>query len=126
MATDASVRYGLQISRFSDDTKNRLRDGLPKEASVNNPIDLIGDAQADRYELALGSLSDDNVDCGLVLLTPQAMVDLKKDDPRLIAWAWRCNPCGWGFGVQRRSELLLSRIRSSSSCGYVGIQALDR
>ena len=78
MATDASVRYGLQMAQFSDETKNRLRAGLPKEASVNNPIDLIGDAQADRYELALGSLSDDNVDCGLVLLTPQAMVDLKK------------------------------------------------
>ncbi len=78
MATDASVRYGLQIAQFSDSTKNKLRSGLPKEASVNNPIDLIGDAQADRYELALGSLNDDNVDCGLVLLTPQAMVDLKK------------------------------------------------
>jgi len=78
MATDASVRYGLKIAQFSDATKNKLRSGLPKEASVNNPIDLIGDAQADRYELALGALNDDNVDCGLALLTPQAMVDLKK------------------------------------------------
>jgi acetate---CoA ligase (ADP-forming) len=78
MATDASVRYGLQIAQFSEATKSKLRAGLPKETSVNNPIDLIGDAQADRYELALGALNDDNVDCGLVLLTPQAMVDLKK------------------------------------------------
>ena len=78
MATDASVRYGLQISQFSDSTKEKLRAGLPKEASVNNPIDLIGDAQADRYELALQALEDESVDCGLVLLTPQAMVDLKK------------------------------------------------
>ncbi len=78
MATDASVRYGLQISQFSDATKSKLRASLPKEASVNNPIDLVGDAQADRYELALRALDDENVDCGLVLLTPQAMVDLKK------------------------------------------------
>jgi len=78
MATDASVRYGLQIAQFSDATKNKLRSGLPKEASVNNPIDLVGDAQADRYELALEALNDENVDCGLALLTPQAMVDLKK------------------------------------------------
>jgi acetyltransferase len=78
MATDASVRYGLQIAHLSEATKNKLRAGLPKEASVNNPIDLVGDAQADRYELALGALTDENVDCGLVLLTPQAMVDLKK------------------------------------------------
>lgn len=78
MATDASVRYGLQISQFSEDTKAKLRAGLPKEASVNNPIDLIGDAQSDRYELALQALFDESVDCGLVLLTPQAMVDLKR------------------------------------------------
>jgi acetate---CoA ligase (ADP-forming) len=78
MATDASVRYGLQISQFSEATKTKLRAGLPKEASVNNPIDLIGDAQADRYELALQALQDESVDCGLVLLTPQAMVDLKR------------------------------------------------
>src|SRR6059036_1447662 len=78
MATDASVRYGLQISQFSEATKAKLRAGLPKEASVNNPVDLIGDAQADRYELALQALQDESVDCGLVLLTPQAMVDLKK------------------------------------------------
>jgi acetyltransferase len=78
MATDASVRYGLQISQFSEATKAKLRAGLPKQASVNNPIDLIGDAQADRYGLALGALQDESVDCGLVLLTPQAMVDLKK------------------------------------------------
>src|SRR5438309_1320070 len=78
MATDASVRYGLQISQFSEGTKAKLRAGLPKEASVNNPIDLIGDAQSDRYELALQALYDESVDCGLVLLTPQAMVDLKK------------------------------------------------
>jgi acetyl coenzyme A synthetase (ADP forming)-like protein len=78
MATDASVRYGLRISQFSEATKTMLRAGLPKEASVNNPIDLIGDAQADRYGLALGALQDESVDCGLILLTPQAMVDLKK------------------------------------------------
>lgn len=71
MATDASVRYGLQISQFSEATKSRLRAGLPKEASVNNPIDLIGDAQSDRYELALQALDDESVDCGLVLLTPK-------------------------------------------------------
>jgi acetate---CoA ligase (ADP-forming) len=78
MATDACVRYGLRISQFSEATKAKLRAGLPKEASVNNPIDLIGDAQADRYALALEAMQDENVDCGLVLLTPQAMVDLKK------------------------------------------------
>ena len=79
MATDACVRYGLQVAQFSETTKKRLRAGLPKAASVNNPVDIVGDAQADRYEVALrAALWDENVDCGLVMLTPQAMVDIKK------------------------------------------------
>jgi acetyltransferase len=79
MATDACVRYGLQVAQFSETTKKRLRAGLPKAASVNNPVDIIGDAQADRYEVALrAALWDENVDCGLVMLTPQAMVDIRK------------------------------------------------
>ena len=79
MATDACVRYGLRVAQFSETTKKRLRAGLPKAASVNNPVDIVGDAQADRYEVALrAALWDENVDCGLVMLTPQAMVDIKK------------------------------------------------
>ena len=97
MATDASVRYGLQISQFSQRTKANLRAGLPKEASVNNPIDLIGDAQADRYALALSALADDGVDCGLILLTPQAMVDLKKVAETIVT-----------MGVKYRKTILTS------------------
>src|SRR3989442_135010 len=41
-------------------------------------MDLGGDAQSDRCDRALQALQDQSVDCGLVLLTPQAMVDLKK------------------------------------------------
>ena len=79
MATDACVRYGLRIAEFSEKTKKQLRAGLPKAASVDNPVDIIGDAQADRYEVAIrAALWDENVDCGLVMLTPQAMVDIKK------------------------------------------------
>ncbi len=79
MATDACIRYGLRIAEFSERTKKRLRAGLPKAASVSNPVDIIGDAQADRYGVAIrAAFWDGNVDCGLVMLTPQAMVDIKK------------------------------------------------
>src|SRR3989442_4907715 len=43
-------------------------------------MDLGGDAQSDRCDRALQALQDQSVDCGLVLLTPQAMVDLKTVD----------------------------------------------
>lgn len=86
MATDACVRYGLELAKFSETTKKKLRAGLPKAASVNNPVDIIGDAQADRYEVALrAALWDENVDCGLVMLTPQAMVDIRKVAETIVA-----------------------------------------
>jgi acetate---CoA ligase (ADP-forming) len=51
-----------------------LSEELSRAASINNPIDLLGDALADRYEFALRVVLDDpNVDSVLVLLSPHAM-----------------------------------------------------
>ena len=49
---------------------------LPAAASVRNPVDVIGDARADRYEVAIRTvLEDESVDMGLVILTPQSTTD---------------------------------------------------
>ena len=78
MATDACVRYGLELAQLSEKTLEKLREKLPPHASLQNPIDLIGDAQHDRYEAALDAVLDDsNVDAVIVLLTPQAMTDIE-------------------------------------------------
>ncbi|MBN1155639.1 acetate--CoA ligase family protein [candidate division KSB1 bacterium] len=77
MATDAAIHHGLEISELSDATKSKLREYLPPTASLNNPVDVIGDAKHDRYEAAIRHiLADDNVDGAIVLLTPQAMTDI--------------------------------------------------
>lgn len=78
MATDACVRYGLELAQLSEQTLEQLREKLPPHASLQNPIDLLGDAQHDRYEAALNAvLRDPNVDAIVVLLTPQAMTDIE-------------------------------------------------
>jgi acetyltransferase len=78
MATDSCVRYGLELAQLSEKTLDQLREKLPPHASLLNPIDLIGDAQHDRYEAALDAvLGDPNVDAVVVLLTPQAMTDIE-------------------------------------------------
>ncbi len=74
MATDACERAGLQLSTLEAATLLGLRQALPPAASVLNPIDLLGDALADRYRVALrGVLGDPNVGGALVILTPQVM-----------------------------------------------------
>lgn len=76
MAADAIERQGLVFAKLTDETIKKLAAGLPSAANLYNPIDVLGDALADRYEFALDVVLDDpNVDIVLVLLTPQAMTD---------------------------------------------------
>ena len=76
MAADAIERQGLTFAQLSDKTTSKLASVLPPAANLYNPVDILGDALADRYEFALGAILDDpNVDTVLVLLTPQAMTD---------------------------------------------------
>jgi len=74
MAADAIEQRGLTFARLSEDTTKKLAEKLPPAANVYNPIDVLGDALADRYEFALDVVLDDsNVNSAIVLLTPQAM-----------------------------------------------------
>lgn len=79
MATDAAVRFGLKLAETSDKTRARLKESLPITASLRNPVDVIGDARADRYKAAVRTvLEDPNVDMGMVILTPQSMTDIEE------------------------------------------------
>ena len=79
MATDAAMRYNLKLAELSDATKAKLKPALPATASLRNPVDVIGDARADRYKAALRTvLEDENVDMGMVILTPQSMTDIEE------------------------------------------------
>jgi acetyl coenzyme A synthetase (ADP forming)-like protein len=78
MATDASIRYKLDLATPEERTKNILKAHLPPTVSLNNPIDLIGDAGEARYQLALQAvLADDNVDGVIVICVPQMMTNLE-------------------------------------------------
>jgi len=77
IAADAIEQAGLSFAKLTDETVERLAAKLPAAANLYNPIDVLGDALADRYEFALDVVLDDpNVNTVLVLLTPQAMTDV--------------------------------------------------
>jgi len=76
MAADAVEREKLTFAELADATKERLASALPPAANTNNPVDVLGDARADRYAFALETvMADPNVDAVLVILTPQAMTE---------------------------------------------------
>jgi acetyl coenzyme A synthetase (ADP forming)-like protein len=79
LVTDALEHAGLEIPRLSHDTTMALSDFLPGAASAANPVDVLGDALADRYEYAVRRvLNDPNVDGVIVILTPQAMTEIEE------------------------------------------------
>ena len=74
MAADAVEKAGLQVAMLDRNTATALRSKLPAAASIGNPVDVLGDADPDRYAAAISAAQDDEtVDAILVLLTPQAM-----------------------------------------------------
>jgi acetyltransferase len=74
MAADRASDLGVLMATLSDSTVEYLNQHLPPNWPHCNPVDIIGDAQADRYYHAVKAcLDDENVDGVLAILTPQAM-----------------------------------------------------
>jgi len=79
LATDALEHAGLQLARLQRETIEALMADLPGAASAANPVDVLGDALADRYEHALRLVLDDpGVDAVIVIVTPQAMTQIEE------------------------------------------------
>jgi len=78
LTTDAAIHDGLQLAKFSEETTKVFKRALPSTANIKNPVDVIGDAKADRYNAALnGAFRDNGVDGVFVILTPQSMTDIE-------------------------------------------------
>lgn len=115
IATDKCEEEGLPLAGFEAETIEKLRANLPKESSIYNPVDLLGDALEDRYKFALSAvLSDSNVGCVLVILTPQAMTKPKETAESIIEASkeYQNKPIVASFmggeGVREASKNLLS------------------
>ncbi len=81
MATDACEKSKLNMARFSEETITSLHKKLPPFAAFYNPVDILGDADVDRIDVALDIVSKDNgVDAILLILTPTATLASKMDE----------------------------------------------
>jgi acetyltransferase len=76
LATDALISAGGALAELSPQTLAALDQMLPAHWSRSNPVDILGDADPERYAKALEiAAQDPNSDGLLVILTPQAMTD---------------------------------------------------
>jgi acetyl coenzyme A synthetase (ADP forming)-like protein len=79
LATDMIEKTTLQMAKLTESSKAKLKKILPASASLNNPVDILGDAQDERYKKALEIVAkDNNIDALLILLTPQSLTNSYK------------------------------------------------
>ena len=95
LTADALEGKEIKLGDFSSETKRELSEFLPEESSVENPVDLLGDAMEDRYRKVLEIISREKEIGTLVcVLTPQdqtpvakiaqVLIDFKKSSNRNV------------------------------------------
>ncbi|GIW59733.1 MAG: acyl-CoA synthetase [Patescibacteria group bacterium] len=79
LATDHLVSNNLQLAQISPKGASILQKALPRQANIHDPIDVLGDAKADRYLDALKvCIHEPEVDAILAILTPQTSTEIQK------------------------------------------------
>ena len=77
MAADAVSDYRLSLAKLSKETIDKLHEQLPKAAGVYNPVDILGDAPADRFTAALNTvLGDPSVNMLMIMMAPTDTIDI--------------------------------------------------
>jgi len=112
MAADAAEEAGLKIVSTSQTTKEKLQAALPPAAALGNPVDVIGDADPDRYVKAFEILQEDeNIDAFIVVVTPQNMTRPLELAEKLAAAHKKTKPvlCAFmgGVEVEKAKERLM-------------------
>ncbi len=114
LATDALINTGGALAAIADDTVEQLNAFLPPHWSHSNPIDILGDADPDRYVKTLEVVAQDpNNDGVLVVLTPEAMTDPTETAEHLKKYAQTAKKtilASWMGGAEvTNGETILNR-----------------
>jgi len=78
LTTDAIGDSRLNVAEFGDKLQAQLTEILPDEADATNPLDIIGDAEIDRFRQSLDVVLDaDEVGGAVVLSVPTALFEFE-------------------------------------------------
>ncbi|MEF8938897.1 MAG: bifunctional acetate--CoA ligase family protein/GNAT family N-acetyltransferase [Salinivenus sp.] len=88
LATDALIDGGGELTPLSPEAMDAFDEILPEAWSHSNPVDILGDADPERYAKSLEvAAEDENSDGLLVVLTPQAMTEPTRTAEHLRPYA---------------------------------------
>ncbi len=114
MAADAIDDFDLELASFGKDTLKKLIEVLPSEASIYNPVDILGDADAHRFGEAVHAVAQDEGVNGIItILTPTAQIDFDKAAGYLLDVSKPVLTCFMG------GESILPAIKKLKKAGIV-------
>jgi len=132
LATDACEKFGLKIAPMTASIVEKLRQKLPSAASFFNPIDLLGDATAERYRFAIDTvLQSEDVHNALIILTPQAMTNPRETAETIIELKRKFpeKPVVTSFLGGKRVEVAIETLEGGKTPNYAfpekAVQALS-
>ncbi|HYB59267.1 MAG TPA: acetate--CoA ligase family protein [Candidatus Acidoferrales bacterium] len=120
LASDASAEFGVPLANFTKDTIEALENALPEESNIYNPIDILGDANPQRYVDTLKIvLADQNVGLVVVLLSPQAMTEPDETANLLVELSSQTTkPMMTSFVGGRELSQSRERLRQSETADF--------
>jgi acetate---CoA ligase (ADP-forming) len=116
IAADAAEKMGIELPHMTKESLMAMAPKLPPNASIFNPVDVIGDATSERYAAVLEQAAKDpNVDGILVILTPQAMTDVEKTADMVIKTSQTTDkPIITSFMGEKRVHAGIRRLKAVS------------
>jgi acetate---CoA ligase (ADP-forming) len=87
LATDAFKDKKIKLAEINENSKRKLAKILPPESSLENPIDMLGDAREDRYDKTLKIIEKEEIGSIVCILTPQDQTPVAKIAKKIISFS---------------------------------------
>jgi acetyltransferase len=137
IATDSLVERKGKLAELSKETLSELDKVLPSAWSKGNPVDVLGDADPERYKKAVElCMNDKNVDGVLVILTPQAMtssldvakelVKVNKHEKTLLASWMGEDDVEQGRKILKKGNIPVYRIPENAVRSFMNLYSYSK
>ncbi|MEZ8824341.1 bifunctional acetate--CoA ligase family protein/GNAT family N-acetyltransferase [Vibrio amylolyticus] len=99
MAVDTLLERGGKLAKLDSEIKDKLDSVLPPSWSRSNPIDMVGDADHERYISTLNVLMDSNVADAILIMHSPSPVSLSEQTAQKIVEAIKAHPKHSQFNI---------------------------
>jgi len=132
LTADAFNKKEIKLAEFGQEIKNKLKGFLPEESSVENPIDLLGDAREDRYEKALEIVGgQEGIGAVICVLTPQDQTPVDRIAEKIIEFKKKTNKVVLAVFIGgERIENAVGKFRANGVAHFLfpdrAVESLDK